>query len=522
MSDQAEKKSCFTCPSLLTDSQSQINFLGKAVGAPVCARFGRVLGSSNSTLKEKDKIGQTYASSCSKHGEPKPTMVDWPRMTLQVAIPDVNAMTTGDARNQPDSVTSCRMCVNYIREDTVVNELGYASGTCAAKGRLILPSRLSTEATGCDYRSFGAVRTSTTGLTMLPEYTMATRGSTDPVRNHQIQKAKGFVDPTVYPTDKPVTAQDEADGIRAWREMYDPVSENSVYLPIFRADFFDETERSLIPQTGDDEHPEDFVDTHFHLYKVAVLWQELDETPGVWGQPGVGKTEMFRHLAWLMQLPFYRFNITGQTELEELRGSKEYDPERGTYWQDGRFVEAWAKPCVAVLDEPNAGRPEVWHFLRPLTDNSKQLVIEEAPVKNRKRGDFFYLGLAMNPPWDARNSGINPIADADARRLHHMFIDLPPKEIELDIIKTRVAHDGWEISTTTLETIANIAEDIRALVKEDALPISWGIAMQLKVARALRWFDWFDAYRMAAGDFLEPEAQETLIQVVKTHTEGLS
>jgi hypothetical protein len=163
----------------------------------------------------------------------------------------------------------------------------------------------------------------------------------------------------------------------------------------------------------------------------------------------------------------------------------------------------------------------VWHFLRPLTDNSKQLVIEEAPIKNRKRHDFFYMGLAMNPPWDARNSGINPIADADARRLHHMFIDLPPAEIERDIIATRVKHDGWEISASTVETIEKIAVDIRALVNEGALPISWGVAMQLKVARSLRWFDWFDAYRMAAGDFLEPEAQEQLIAVVKTHVEGV-
>lgn len=516
------KQSCLDCPSLLVTPTQQATFLGKYVGAPVCARYGKVVGNSTAAQGERDKIGQTYAKNCPSYGDPRPTQPEWSRLQLQVAIPDADAMVS-DNRVTPDSVSACRMCSNFIREDTVLNELGYSSGACAAKGKLILPSRMSQEAAGCGYRSFGPVRTHTSGLTMLPEYTMAVRGSADPVRNHQIMKAKGIVDPREYVSDKPVTDEDEVNGIRAWREIYDPVSENSVYLPIFdpNAYFFTAEDRALIPQIGDDEHPEDWVDTHFHVYKVAVLWQELDETPGVWGQPGVGKTEMFRHLAWLMQLPFYRFNITGQTELEELKGSKEYSPEEGTYWQDGRFVQAWGKPCVCVIDEPNAGRPEVWHFLRPLTDNSKQLVLEEAPIKNRPRHDSFYMGLAMNPPWDARNSGINPIADADARRLHHLFIDLPPAEIERDIIKTRVSHDGWEISASTLETMANIAVDIRSLVKEDALPISWGVAMQLKVARSLRWFDWFDAYRMAAGDFLEPEAQEQLINVVKTHTEGI-
>ena len=517
------KPNCLNCPALLTTAAQQVTFLGKSIGAPVCSRYGKVVGNASASASEKKKIGEFYAGRCPDFGKDVPLQPDWSKIQLQVAIPDVDAMTTGLSRTKPEQVSACRMCAHFIREDSVLNELGYASGACAAKGKLILPSRMTAEAIPCDYKSFtGSIRHTTSGLTMLPEYTMAVRGSADPVRNHQIQKAKGFIDPREYVSDKTVSDEDQAFGIRAWRELYDPVSENSVYLPIFRGDFFDDDERALIPQAGDDEHPEDWVDTHFHLYKVAVLWQELDETPGVWGQPGVGKTEMFRHLAWLMQLPFYRFNVTGQMELEELRGSKEYSPERGTYWEDGRFVQAWGKPCVAVLDEPNAGRPEVWHFLRPLTDNSKQLVIEEAPIKNRKRHDFFYMGLAMNPPWDARNSGINPIADADARRLHHMFIDLPPAEIERDIIATRVAHDGWEISTSTLETIANIAVDIRALVKEDALPISWGVAMQLKVARSLRWFDWFDAYRMAAGDFLEPEAQEQLIAVVKTHTEGLS
>lgn len=517
--DPTVKPNCLNCPSLLQAPQRQTSFLGKIIGAPVCSRYGKVVGSAVSSQSERNKIGEYYAGRCPSFGDQPPPMVNWSTMELQVSLPDVDAMKTGDDRVQPDTVTACRMCSNFIREDSVLNDLGYAAGMCAAKGKLVIPSRMTAEAADCSYRSLGPVRTRTSGITMLPEYTMAVRGSTDPVRNHQIQKAKGVTDPKDYVSDRPVSDEDSNAGIRAWREIYDPASENTVYLPIFRGEFFDDEERALIPQVGDDEHPEDWVDTHFLIYKVAVLWQELDETPGVWGQPGVGKTEMFRHLAWLMQLPFYRFNITGQTELEELRGAKEYSPERGTYWQDGRFVHAWGKPCVCVLDEPNAGRPEVWHFLRPLTDNSKQLVLEEAPVKNRKRGEFFYLGLAMNPPWDARNSGINPIADADARRLHHLFIDLPPKEIERDIIKTRVAHDGWTISENKLDTIEAIAEDIRALVKEDALPISWGVAMQLKVARATRWFDWIDAYKMAAGDFLEPEGQEQLIKVVQTHTD---
>lgn len=514
-------KNCMDCPSLLLSGMSsQANFIHKDVGAPVCSRYGVVIGNLNSKPSERKKIGATYAKDCPSFGKAAPLAPEWSSLKLEVALPDPQAIIPDDQRNKPELVNSCRLCSNYIREDAAASELGYTSGVCAAKGKLLLPSRLTFEAKNCGYRTYGMVRTNASGLTMLPEYTTAQRGSVDPVRNHQLQKAKAFVDPNAYPTDKPVSQEDQGAGIRAWRSIFDPLTENEVFLPIFRVEFFSPEEQAKIPQTGDDEHPEDYIDHNFYTYKVAVLWQELDETPGVWGQPGTGKTELFRHMAWLMQLPFYRFSITARSELEDLAGSKEYSPDKGTFFRPGRFVKAWQKPCVVVVDEPNAGPDEVWHFFRPLTDNSKQLVLDMAGEDHpRQRHDFCYLGMAMNPPWDARNSGIKPIADADARRLHHMFVDLPPEEIERDIIKTRVTHDGWEISNEKLYKIMGISKDVRNLVKEDTLPISWGIAMNIKVARALRWFDFQSAYRMAAGDFLEPEAMEMLIEVVRTHVD---
>ena len=128
-----------------------------------------------------------------------------------------------------------------------------------------------------------------------------------------------------------------------------------------------------------------------------------------------------------------------------------------------------------------------------------------------------YPGFAMNPAWDARNIGANQIADADANRLFHVYIDLPPTSLEREIIRNRVAVDGWEISDDQLDMLLNIAADLRDLSKDGTLTMTWGIRPQLKVARALAWFDTVTAYRRAIGDFLEPRQQEALLDMVKAH-----
>jgi MoxR-like ATPase len=251
--------------------------------------------------------------------------------------------------------------------------------------------------------------------------------------------------------------------------------------------------------------------------QAAIAWTELDETPALWGEAGTGKTELYRHLAYLMHLPFERISITGSTELDDLAGKMHYSPEKGTYFSYGRLPRAWTKPCVICIDEPNVGQPDVWQFLRPLTDNSKQLVLDQNNGEAIKRHQDCYMGMAMNPAWDPKNVGTAQIGDADARRLWHIFLELPPEVLEREIIANRVALDGWEIDKERLDTIMAIAGELRGLIKDGTLPITWGLAQQIKVARASRWFDMVVSYRRAIGDYLEPDALEVLLDVVRAN-----
>ena len=512
-------KSCKDCPSFLNKDDAQL-FFGRQIGVPVCATRGIPLDARNGVKSEG--IWSTLAEGCDKYLADPPPSPTWSNYTFQVAMPDIEALRF-NRRNRQDVVRSCGSCEHFVTERTVAGEFGFAAGLCATKGKLILGNRATYEARGCPDRSFfegspSESRRDLSNIMLIPLYSLDGPApmSTDPSEYHK-QIVQEWSEPSTYETDKEVSSSDAAAGIRAWRRVADPVSKNETYLPIYRRDFFSEDEASKIPRTGDDEHPEDYIDHGFFVYKISVLWTELDETPGVWGGAGTGKTELFRHLAWLMQLPFERISITGSTELDDLAGKMLFNKEKGTYWQDGRVVQAWSKPCVMVVDEPNVGPPDVWQFLRPMTDNSKQLVIDQNAGERRTRHDDCYLGLAMNPAWDTKNVGTHLVGDADVNRLMHLSVPLPPVELEREIISTRCKHDGYEIEADKLDTIMKIATDIRALCDNDALPISWAVRPQIKVARASKWFDLKMCYRMAVADFLEPESCQMVLDVVDTH-----
>lgn len=511
-------KSCLNCPSYLPPEKTPSRFK-KSIGAPMCGRYGHVLGKPGLPEKQAAKLTMHFAGKCDAFGLPVTPLPE--RQDFLVAIPDLNARVASDSLSKRDACKSCQQCSKFIAERAVINELGWTAGLCAAKGKIILSNRQVYEARDCEYREYGMVRVTTAGITLLPEYEDAFQLSVDPV--HAYFKNKGaIVEPQDYPTDREVLEEHKTAGIRAWRKILDPnKSGNEVYLPIYDEGFFSDEERAKIPHTGDDEHPELYVDHFGGVYLAAVAWTELDETPAAWGEAGVGKTELGRHLAWLMSLPFERMSITGQTELDDLAGKMMFSKERGTYFQYGRLPRAWSKPCVLVMDEPNVGPPDVWQFLRPLTDNSKQLVLDTNEGERIQRHDDCYMMFAMNPAWDPKNVGAMPISDADANRLFHVFIDLPPEELEREIIVNRVKLDGWEMDLDRLNMLMNIARDIRALAADGTLPLTWGIRPQIKVARAMRWFDPLTAYRRAVGDYLEPEAQQILLDAVRAHTDSV-
>ena len=132
-----------------------------------------------------------------------------------------------------------------------------------------------------------------------------------------------------------------------------------------------------------------------------------------------------------------------------------------------------------------------------------------------KRDDNCFLMFAMNPAWDIRNDGTNTLADADIRRLYHIEMGLPEPEVERDIIISHCKLDGFDIPEKLLDLVMQISTGIRSQ-SDDALPVTWGIASNIKVARYLNWFDPITAYKTAVADSLEPDIRDIILNEVRT------
>jgi hypothetical protein len=497
-------RSCATCPSAMSDTQIR-DATGKGFGGPGCASKSLPISLPNAPQKVRDNTAQHIAKDCDMYGLPfsgiDPGAADAAIAWGPVFFPKPNpasGLVRGGMR-----VMSCQGCAHFVPAPEVMDQTGWNGGACLAKGKLLLTDRLSKYARGCfEVQPVDALkRGSLDGVTWFPEYTK-TFGEID--KSKMSAKLRS-IDPLDWPTDKTLSNSDKLRGIRSWRKIDDPEGVSAPgYLPIYNPETFTKDEQELIPRTGDAEHPEIYHDHGGFVHALTILWTKLDGTPAAWGPAGVGKTELGRHMAWLMQSPFHRISITGTSEIDDLAGSKEYSPDQGTHFQEGRLPRYWRRPGIILLDEPNVGPPEVWQFIRPLTDNSKQLVLDMAGGLTVPRHPDCYFMLAMNPAWDMRNIGTNTIGDADARRLLHVWMDLPPAETEKEIITDWcMTTDGYD-PKDHLDNIMVIATDIRAMCAEGALPITWGLANQIKLARLMQHFSPMAAYKHAVLNYLDP------------------
>lgn len=856
-------KSCVNCPAFMGQyNMSQERLYGQQLGVPACPVKGQLLGAKGMSAEDQDDLMKEVAEKCNSYG--KPVTDNTPQylsLNIGIGVPPAPSEDLGKP-------SSCRGCHYFVPASRVRAAIGVEMGLCSKFGNLIPEAKGSFLAKQCAAGKRVALGGDPFEQSVTPDdhhNSLLANFQVSPILVERLElddtvgsnfeaPKPAFIEPSEYKTDLPVSAAHVSQGIRAWRKIYDDKGKRSVVVPVFDYNFFNAEERAKIPKTGDDTHPEHYIDHQNIAYKAAVLWRELDETPALNGVAGTGKghpvdtkvltpegwrrigdvrvgdeiigkngqatkiigvfprgrlhvnkvtmtdgssvvvdddhlwqvstidkrtsvrstrdiksegtyrvvtsasradrvaykfaipmvspvqfperelvihpyvlgvllanghlgtsalyytkdsyvsgkvgqlvdqldrsvdshpvpryrilggtwdglvqlglngklsaqkfipeqylhssehqrrellaglmdcdgtvtqgggntkycttsqhladgvvqlvqslggtatvqysdhwqfgkdyekvvnislgdsnpfqsplkqskrnrsvhrapvrkiksiesageaevvcisvaaedqlyvtedyivthnTEFFRYMSWLMCLPFERVSITSSSEIDELAGKTAYQEGRGTYFEYGRIPQSWSKPCVIVIDEPNVGPPDVWQFIRPLTDNSKQLVLDMNAGERIDRNENCYMGMAFNPAWDARNIGAEQISDADGSRLMHIFVDYPSEKLEKQIIRERCSVDGYEIEEATLNSIMRIAKQLRALSEDGTLGVTWGLRPQIKVARATRWFDMPQAYRLAAADLLEPEQAELILDTVRNNS----
>lgn len=417
-----------------------------------------------------------------------------------------------------EAVADCRGCKNYVKAVDI--DFDSPGPVCSAKGCLI--TSVDTDREGCIWAELGIGDGQMLGKRTPYEEIVNATPVAMPVPKVARKPSKKRIDfePSTYPTDRPVDAQ-HAGIIRAWRgvEVGEGDKRREEFIPIFEPEFFTETERFLIPATGDDEHPELYHDGSGIMEAFTVECFLNDEPLCLVGEPGTGKTEAGRWLAWQMQMPFHWLQITEETLPEEFLGRVAFGDGK-THFIRGRLPRALERPGLIMSDEFNTGQDSIRQTYRSINTRSATLFLEgeeDASKVRVTRDPWCFHLLSLNPVWDARNLGTREMADADVSRLSFMYVNEPNAEVISQIIVSTLEADGLTVSDDDLQNMLRVREDIKAMSSEGVIPFSWSIRQDVKVARKLHYYNATTAYRRALLDYCTPEAASAVDTVVRSH-----
>lgn len=493
--------SCTQCPAYRDREALRTTLNNPKIDFDSCGRFGYVLSRPTLSAEASLLIKRKVAVACDQAGQEYSGQTYLPAQPVGTPSPEAIAQLPDGKEDIP----SCLSCQFYIMPVVVKETHGWRQGMCGAKGSLVVDP--ATQAKHCDVSKMATPgRTSA----MLASSVKLFGQFSEPSAIQVIRSRMGGeiipwedFDPEKHSA-KPVDARHRDQGVRGWRQIKHASSERTILVPVVDHEYLSKQEIEHVPATGaEGDFPELYVDHENILYAASVSAFKKDRTLALWGQPGTGKTEFFKWFAWLMGTPFTRISIDERSDVEDTITGKWGVEDGATVFYKARLSATWDRPGLSCIDEPNTGPPAVWQAVRPLTDNSKQLILDAAKGELIKKHILRVLGMAMNPAWDPKNIGAMELSDADGNRLLNKFVRLPPEQVERDIIRNYCKTvDGFDLDKKIEDTIMAIAREIRVYCDEDQLPISWGIRPQIAVASLTESFSLEECYRLAVTDRL--------------------
>ena len=501
-------KSCVDCPSFLTAEESQRFWGWSDLTAPMCSRFGHVLGVPEGEDPDEGAC-KVYAERCSHFGKERPSE---PTSAFEPLLftPKFDLLEPG---SETGAVISCGDCskMEYVGK--------IHTFVCGATGKMIPAARTGLEAAGCGFKSFR-------GTASVPEVDRddflpvfdATTVKVKPARKKRASSSKpeiGFIKAGVdYSSDAPVS-DDHKGIIKAWRKLTSPRGKD-YFLPVFETTFFDEEDQEKIPRAGD-EHGDAslYIDHSSLLLDFAIISYTRDLNLVLEGEPGAGKTEGVRFIAYAINMPLTLLEYNEFSEPEEFKGLQQYDPKLGTFVKPGLLPLHWQKPNVIGSNEWNLAPEGIHQMYRSLNDSSRVLWVYDMPFR---RHEYCFHISTMNPAWDYRNIGAKTLASADTRRLSFKWMPEPDAKMMKTIITQTVKKvDDEALPKEVVDTIIKINRDLRELAKQGKLPDPWTLSQDVKVARLTQDYGLEAAYRRAYFDHVEPATAEIALGAVKSH-----
>ena len=183
------------------------------------------------------------------------------------------------------------------------------------------------------------------------------------------------------------------------------------------------------------------------------------------GDTGTGKTSLIRYLAYKTGNGFRRLNLNGSTTADELVGHYVVDDkEKGMRWVDGVLLDAMKNGYWLLLDELNAGLPEVLFVLQSVLDDDKFLVVAEHEGEVVRPHPDFRVFATMNPSLEY--AGTRDLNKALLSRFPIVIQTHYPDAVhEIEIIQSHVPG----INETDATVMVKIAEEIRKGKKNQSI-----------------------------------------------------
>lgn len=175
------------------------------------------------------------------------------------------------------------------------------------------------------------------------------------------------------------------------------------------------------------------------------------------GETGAGKTMLVNQLGFLTNNSVLQLNLNGNTTVDELVG-RTVLKEHGTEFIEGVMIQAMRHGYWLLLDEINAGLPEVLLALQEVLLSGKYTLAEHNSEVVKAHPNFRVFAT-MNPPETyVGTSHLNPATLS--RFKISVEVPYPDSALEFDIIKSKLPSMKRSTDSEIQETI-RLATDIR-------------------------------------------------------------